>query len=133
MGDKLNNIATGIYDYATDVYDAHMMQNEWQREVEQNSFRAMRDTAVAIWDAYQRGYALEQESITLQAKMNLDMFDSPADIERSIDVVEGTVGVSLAVYNFAIIASSANPPVGAVLGAVWGLVWAGRALHRALQ
>ena len=120
-------------EYAADLYDSHEKQNEWHRKVDEANFNAMRDSAAAIWDAYQKSYALEQEYIMHQAEMNIDMFDSPADIERSIDIIEGTVGASVAIYNLAIISTAANPPAGAVIGAVVGVVWAGRALYRALQ
>ena len=89
--------------------------------------------AIWLWDAYQRGYALEQETMMLQAKTNLDMFDSPEDIERSIDLIEATVGFSMAAYEVATIVTVTHPPAGAVIWAMVGLVWGGRAIYRALQ
>lgn len=55
LGEKLNAFATEIYDYATDVYDAHMMQFESQQQVDQNSFRYAMDSTVAVYDAVSEG------------------------------------------------------------------------------
>ena len=72
LGEKLNTFATEIYDYGIDVYDAHMMQNEWQRQVDQNSFRAMRDSTVAVCDAYIQGYNRQQELQLAETQMTLE-------------------------------------------------------------
>ena len=109
LGEKLNTIATGIYDYATDVYDAHMMQNEWQRQVDQTSFRAMRDSATAMWDAYE--YSIEYEA---QKQYNRDMevraqwedtFRSPA---RTGDFVVMTISNVSAYASYYAVASAAS-------------------------
>ena len=61
------------------------------------------------------------------------MFDSPEDIERSIDIVGATFGLSTATYEVAIIITEANPTAGVVVWAAIGVVVGVRSLIRALQ
>lgn len=62
-----------LYGFATDVYDARMMQNEWQQQIDQTSFNAMRDSAVMVCDAIVEGIEnqnkaqYEQDRITQKA------------------------------------------------------------------
>jgi hypothetical protein len=67
------------------------------------------------------------------SKSNLDMFDSPEDIERSIDVIGSTFGFSMATYQLATVITAANPPAGAVAWAIVGVVWSVRAICRDFQ
>ena len=60
------------------------------------------------------------------------MFDSPEDVERSIDIIEATVGFSFTFYDVAFIVVT-GPTVGVFASGVLALVWAGRALYRAIQ
>ena len=89
--------------------------------------------AIFLWNAYQDWYELEQEISLQQAQMTIDMFDSPQDIERSIDIIASTVGFSLAVYEVAVTVTIANPPAGAVIWSILGVIWAGREVFRAIQ
>ena len=92
------------------------------------------DAAENMWNAYQRSYELEQESIMRQAQMNIDMFDSSEDIEHSIDVIEATLGFSTATYEVGLIIVSPTPvPVKAVVIAVVGVIWGVRGIYRACQ
>jgi hypothetical protein len=61
------------------------------------------------------------------------MFDSAEDIERSLDVIGSTVGLSTAAYSFVVIVGSSNPSLWPVVGATVGLLWAGRAVYKSLQ
>lgn len=130
IGEQLGKL---IYEWITG--DDHPAQEteRIERDIIQKQNDMIQSGARALWNAYQRAYELEQETIMLQAELNLDMFDSPEDIERSIDVIEATVGFSIAVYEVATIVTVANPPVGAVIWAIAGVAWSGRAIYRACQ
>lgn len=127
----------GVGKWCVDTYDMlnsiHQQQAQLQTQITMQQNKIIADAAKEIWNAYQKGYKLEQEAITFQAKSNIDMFDSPEDIERSIDAIEATVGFSVAAYELAVIATAATPPVGAVAIAVLGVVWSIRSICRAIQ
>ena len=87
-----------------------------------------------LWDAYMRGYNLQQNAQMQEAQMMIDMFDSPEDVERSIDIISATTGLSVSVYEVAVIIVSPTPvTVKAVAIAVVGAIWGIRELCRALQ
>ena len=94
---------------------------------------AIGSAAKACWDAYMSSCNLQQNAQLQQAQMNIDMFDTPEDIERSLDIIEATAGFSVAIYEVAIFAVTATHPVGAALWAIAGVVWAGRAIYRACK
>ena len=90
--------------------------------------------AETCWNAYMFSYNMQQNAQLQQAQMNIDMFDSPEDIEHSIDVIEATVGFSIASYEVAAIIISPTPlSAKAVIIAVGGLVWGIRGLCRVFQ
>ena len=122
-----------FYEWITGNEHPNHQARELENEITRQQNKMIADVAEKVWDAYQTGYALEQENIMLQAKLTIDMFDSPEDIERSIDIIEATVGFSIAIYEVATIVTVANPPAGAVVWAVVGVIWGGRAICRALQ
>ena len=130
IGEELGKL---IYECITGEDHPSRQTEVYENQIIMTQNKMVADTAKTMWDAYQRGYALEQEAILLQAKSNIDMFDSPEDIERSIDIIEATAGFSIAAYETAKIVSVANPPVGAVFWAIAGIVWGGRAIYRACQ
>ena len=96
-------------EYAADVYDMYMMQNEWQRQVDETNFDSMRDSATAMWDAYE--YSIEYEA---QKQYNQDMevraqwedtFRSPA---RAGDFIVMTISNVSAYTSYYAVASAAS-------------------------
>ena len=83
-----------------------------------------------LQDAYTKSYMMYHEAKILEAQLMIDMFDTPEDIERSIDIIESTLGFEIAVYEVAVICVT-NPTAGAVLLAAGGAIWGIRALYRA--
>ena len=120
-----------------DAYNTIVSRNQQQQavdtQVRTQQLNMISNAGNCAWNAYQRGYELEQESIVLQAISIVDMFDSPDDVERSLDVIDATVGFSAVAYNFVILMGTVNPPTGALVCGFVGLIWGGRAIIRALQ
>ena len=104
-----------------------------QNEHIDNGFKSIGNGLKFIWDAYMWSYNQQQQAQLQQAQMLLDRFDTPEDIEQSIDIIDATAGFSIAVYEVAIIATTTNPTVGAVCWAVLGVAYGARAVYRACQ
>ena len=136
--EKCDAFWDGVGDWFVDAYETITSVNQQQAllqtQITMQQNKMVANGAKTMWDAYQRSYELEQESIMLQAQMNIDMFDSPEDIERSIDVIEATLGFSTATYEVGLIIVSPTPvSVKAVAIAVVGVIWGARGIYRACQ
>lgn len=136
--EKCDAFWDGVGDWFVDAYETITSVNQQQAllqtQITMQQNKMVANGAKTMWDAYQRSYELEQESIMLQAQMNIDMFDSPEDIERSIDVIEATLGFSTATYEVGLIIVSPTPvSVKAVAIAVVGVIWGVRGIYRACQ
>jgi len=108
-------------------------QRQLQNEITRQQTELLMNGVKAGWNAWQRGYDIQQESMMLQAKYTLDMFDSPEDIERSIDIIGASYGFSMAIYEVAIAITASDPVAGAIGWALIGAAWSVRALIREFQ
>ena len=116
LGEKLNNIVTGIYEYATDVYDAHEQQNEWQRQVDQMTFRAMRDSTTAFWNAYVRSNELQAQTqydrdMSVRQIITSDLASWERDPRRAGDFAANSASGVTGYITYAALASGASIPV----------------------
>ena len=129
IGEQLGEL---FYELITgDDHPSHQTR-ELENQIRQEQNRAIGNGFQSIWGAYMRGYALEQEAIMRQAQMNLDRFDSPEDIEKSIDVIEATGDFSAAAYGVAYVTILLPPNPITVTVAIGILVWNGRNLIRSV-
>ena len=98
LGEKLTNFGADIDEFATDVYDAYEQQNAWQRQVDQTSFNAMRDSVIAVGHAIAEGVEnrnkaqYEQDKITHKAVIALT--EDPA---MAFNLAVNVVGVGVSV------------------------------------
>ena len=83
-----------------------------------------------LQEGYTQSYTMYHEAKIHEAHLMLAMFDTPKDIERSIDIITSTVGLEYAIYKVAEV-SIVNPAAGAVAFTALGVIWAARELYRA--
>lgn len=96
---------------------------EAAKELANDVGEAICTAAEACWDVYMRSYNLQQNAQLQQAQMNINMFDSPEDIWKSVGIISATVDCAKAGYAVAVIITSPVPiTVKAGALAVFGLV-----------
>ena len=134
IGEKLNDFATGLYDYGTAVYAAHMMQIESQQQVDQNSFRYAMDSTVAVSAAIVQSVetqnnALQREHQTIHtvvimpfATVDWEYVGKETIKEGVITAVGAAATSATAAYLGAPFLGGASIPASAFLGGITGFI-----------
>ena len=130
--EEFQEAAKWLYEFLTGREHPDRQAQRKNEEIIEKQNEATLQFFSYLWDAYKRSYELEQEAARRQAQLNLEMFDSPEDIEQSFDIIGATVGFSTVAYNIGISILAANPSICAIAGATLALAWSVREIIRAV-
>ena len=134
VGKWCSNIAEWCCNTYKTINDNYLQRVQLKTEISMQQNKKVANTAKTWWNAYETRLELERESTMLQGAKTVDMLDSWEDIERSIDVVEATVGAAVATNTLVEIIMCPAPISLKTAGIVAvGVIWAIRGVIRSVQ